>query len=96
MMDEQKMRDLKKNAKVSLEKNKYDDGYVYSTVNGIKEFFPLHKVKISEKNGKEFKVIDLLKQVDVQNERIDKLVEINKKLLEKVSKLEGKVNTWIG
>ena len=96
MVDEQKMKDLKKTAKATLEKNKYDDGYVYATVNGIKEFFPLQKVKITDKNGKKFTVMDLLEQTDKQNERIDKLVEINKKLLDKVSKLEGKVNTWIG
>ena len=78
------MKDLKKDARISTEKKSYDDGMVMATVNGVKNMFPLQNVKIIDRNGKAYNVIDLVKQVDNQNERIDKLVEINKKMLEKI------------
>lgn len=96
MVDNKVLKDLNKEAKISQQKKSYEDGMVQATVNGVKNMFPLQNVKIIDRNGKKFTVLDLVKQVDNQNERIDKLVEINKKMLEKINKLEGKVNTWIG
>ena len=86
-------KDMLKEAKATQEKNKLPNGYVYSTVNGVKEFHPIEKVYI-EKYG--MTVGELAQKVLKQEERFEKMKEINTQLLDKIIELEGKVKLWIG
>lgn len=86
-------KELLKDAKAVQEKKKLPDGYVYSMVNGIKEFHPIEKVYIKKVN---MTVGDLVEKVLKQDERIEKLKLVNAEMLEKIKELEGKVTLWIG
>ena len=95
-MDEKKKRNLKKDAKVSMERQEYPNGYVYAFVNGKKSFFPLDKVLVTMGNNSKTTVKDLIKVVENQNNRIDKIKDIIIKLNDKIKKIEKENKRWNG
>jgi myo-inositol catabolism protein IolC len=87
------LKELKKNAKVSMDTQEKPDGHVYAFVNGKKEFFPLERVYLKDYK---IKMSDLINKVFEQEKRIEKLKEINLEMLEKINKLEKELKLWIG
>lgn len=86
-------KNLKKDAKVSLEKREFPDGHVYAFVNGVKQFFPISKVFI-DVYGKD--VETLINEIKNQREINKKQKEINKILNKRLKNLESKVNKYVG
>ena len=86
-------KEMIKDAKATQEKSKLPNGYVYSTVKGVKEFHAIEKVYIEKVK---MTVGDLVEKVLKQDERIEKLKLVNAELLNKINELEGKVKLWIG
>lgn len=88
------LKELKKDAKVSLEKKEFADGHVYAYVNGVKQFFPLSKVKIDIYDGKSVK--DLIDEIFKQREINKTQKLINETLLKRIKKIESKVDKYVG
>lgn len=86
-------KNLKKDAKISLEKREFPDGHVYAFVNGVKQFFPMSKVFI-DVYGKD--VETLINEIKNQREINKKQKEINKILNKRLKNLESKVNKYVG
>ena len=86
-------KEMLKEAKVTQEKNKLPNGYVYATVKDVKEFHPIEKVYIKEAK---MTVGELVQRFLKQEERFEKMKEKQIQLLDKIIELEGKVKLWIG
>jgi predicted ribosome quality control (RQC) complex YloA/Tae2 family protein len=87
------IKSLVKDAKMSLEKKEYDDGNVYCYVNGTKNFFPISKVYINIYEGT---VEDLVDELKRQRDINKKQQDINKSLVERIKKIESKVDKYVG
>jgi hypothetical protein len=86
-------KNLKKDAKISLEKKEFPDGHVYAYVNGVKQFFSISKVFI-DVYGKS--VEELINEIKKQREINKTQKTINETLLKKIKKIESKVDKYVG
>lgn len=96
MSDDKKLQNMKKDARVSMEKQEYPNGHVYAFVNGKKSFFALDTVVVSKVNGDKITVKDLVGLVEKQVERIDTLKGILLAINEKIERLEKESKIWNG
>ena len=87
------LKDIKKDAQVSMSQAEKPDGFIYSFVKGKKEFHPIESVVLAKSGMTVGQLVEYCKKLEV---RLEKLKEVNAEMLDKIVELERKVKLWIG
>jgi hypothetical protein len=70
--------------------------YVYASINGVVEMFPIGLVTLSKHDGKSVDVIiqDFKNDIEKLQKRLDTNKEVTKSLLDKIKIIEGKMENY--
>jgi hypothetical protein len=70
--------------------------YVYCSIDGVVEMFPIGLVTLSKHGGKSLNVIiqDFKDEIEKLNKRLDTNKAVTKSLFDKIEKIEGKMEKY--
>ena len=82
-------REIKKDAKISMDKKVYQEGYVYAVVNGKKEMFPIEMVKFKDGKSLGQHLKDMALEIGMLRKDVKDAVDELKKTKDELKEYQG-------